>query len=112
MNRNFGSSAAHETDPLPLLPSGPGGVRGESLHRARSSTHRQGIRIIACKRESSIPLCAAKGARRGAKELAENCPDHFLLASIGRHLTQSWIPDASGGGFAPFADVAFWNDSA
>ena len=27
--------------PLPLLPSGPGGVHGESLHRARSSTHRQ-----------------------------------------------------------------------
>ena len=30
-----------KTDPLPLLPSGPGGVRGESLHRARSSTDRQ-----------------------------------------------------------------------
>ena len=39
--RNFGYSAAHETDPLPLLPSGPGGVCGESLHRARSSTLRQ-----------------------------------------------------------------------
>src|SRR3984957_14363247 len=38
--RNFGYSAAHETDPLPLLPSGPGGVCGESLHRARSSTLR------------------------------------------------------------------------
>src|SRR5580704_6447089 len=35
---NFGYSAAHEADPLPLLPSGPGGVHGESLHRARSST--------------------------------------------------------------------------
>ena len=39
--RNFGYSAAHEADPLPLLPSGPGGVHGESLHRARSSTDRQ-----------------------------------------------------------------------
>src|SRR5580658_5748620 len=45
--RNFGYSAAHETDPLPLLPSGPGGVRGESLHRARSPTHRQSARIRA-----------------------------------------------------------------
>src|SRR5690348_17398886 len=35
--RNFGYSAAHEADPLPLLPSGPGGVRGESSHKARSS---------------------------------------------------------------------------
>src|SRR5579875_3047741 len=39
--RNFGYSAAHEADPLPLLPSGPGGVHGTSLHRARSSTDRQ-----------------------------------------------------------------------
>jgi hypothetical protein len=39
--RNFGYSAAHEAVPLPLLPSGPGGVHGESLHKARSSTHRQ-----------------------------------------------------------------------
>ena len=44
--RNFGSSAAHETGPLPLLPSGPGGVHGESLHRARSSTHRQAREIF------------------------------------------------------------------
>src|SRR5579863_10358890 len=39
--RNFGYSAAHEAIPVPLLPSGPGGVRGTSSHRARSSTHRQ-----------------------------------------------------------------------
>jgi hypothetical protein len=39
--RNFGYSAAHEVVPVPLLPSGPGGVRGTSSHRARSSTHRQ-----------------------------------------------------------------------
>src|SRR5271166_1661970 len=39
--RNFGYSAAHEVIPVPLLPSGPGGVRGTSSHRARSSTHRQ-----------------------------------------------------------------------
>src|SRR5208283_2727788 len=39
--RNFGTSAAHLVYPVPLLPSGPGGVRGTSLHRARSSTVRQ-----------------------------------------------------------------------
>src|SRR5437870_4627342 len=39
--RNFGSSAAPEVNPVPLLPSGPGGVRGTSLHRARSSTLRR-----------------------------------------------------------------------
>src|ERR1039458_7599147 len=39
--RNFGYSAAHEAIPVPLLPSGPGGVRGTSSHRARSSTHQQ-----------------------------------------------------------------------
>ena len=39
--RNFGYSAAHDVIPVPLLPSGPGGVRGASLHRARSSTHRR-----------------------------------------------------------------------
>src|SRR5205807_4108055 len=39
--RNFGSSAAPEAIPVPLLPSGPGGVRGTSLHRARSSTLRR-----------------------------------------------------------------------
>ncbi len=42
--RNFGWSAAPEPFPLPLLPSGPGGVCGDSLHRARSSTHRQSRR--------------------------------------------------------------------
>ena len=62
--RNFGYSAAHEADPLPLLPSGPGGVRGESLHRARSSTDRRSASqfFLRCDRfaESSIPVCTAK----------------------------------------------------
>ena len=39
--RQFGYSAAHKVIPVPLLPSGPGGVRGAWLHRARSSTHRR-----------------------------------------------------------------------
>ena len=39
--RNFGWSAAHKAIPVPLLPSGPGGVRGTLSHRARSSTLRQ-----------------------------------------------------------------------
>jgi len=33
---DLGSSAAHGNDPLPLLPSGPGGVHGVALHEARS----------------------------------------------------------------------------
>jgi hypothetical protein len=41
MRGTSGTPRHTKTDPLPLLPSGPGGVRGESLHRARSSTHRQ-----------------------------------------------------------------------
>jgi hypothetical protein len=36
--RNFGWSAAPKAFPVPLLPSGPGGVRGTLSHRARSST--------------------------------------------------------------------------
>jgi hypothetical protein len=46
--RNFGDSAAHLVDPVPLLPSGPGGVRGTSLHRARSSTVSQLFAILNC----------------------------------------------------------------
>jgi hypothetical protein len=49
--RNFGYSAAHEAIPVPLLPSGPGGVRGTSSHRARSSTHRQSRRQAATANE-------------------------------------------------------------
>src|SRR5215470_8442546 len=45
--RNFGWSGAHEAIPVPLLPSGPGGVRGTSLHRARSSTLWQSVRTRA-----------------------------------------------------------------
>src|SRR5258708_36977498 len=40
-SRNFGFSEAHSAYPVPLLPSGPGGVRGTSLREARSSTIRQ-----------------------------------------------------------------------
>src|SRR5437870_13243965 len=39
--RNFGSSAAPEVNPVPLLPPGPGGVRGASLHRARAASRRR-----------------------------------------------------------------------
>src|SRR5882757_9154494 len=42
-SRNFGVSAAHSAYPVPLLPSGPGGVRGTSLHEARSSTIRHSL---------------------------------------------------------------------
>jgi len=50
--RNFGWSAAPEAIPIPLLPSGPGGVRGTSLHRARSSTLRQARSSRGCKEKS------------------------------------------------------------
>src|SRR5579859_94081 len=48
-SRNFGVSAAHSAYPVPLLPSGPGGVRGTSLHEARSSTIRHSL-------ESRVPF--------------------------------------------------------
>src|SRR5207302_4535659 len=66
--RNFGYSAAHEAVPLPLLPSGPGGVHGESLHKARSSTHRQELEPSA---QSSIAMGWAKGAVSELSELTE-----------------------------------------
>src|SRR5258708_2600767 len=50
--RNFGWSAAPEAIPVPLLPSGPGGVRGTSLHRARSSTLRHSHTIPASAEKS------------------------------------------------------------
>src|SRR5215469_41342 len=49
-SRNFGVSAAHLVDPVPLLPSGPGGVRGTSLHEARSSTSWQSSDSNCCKK--------------------------------------------------------------
>src|ERR1700690_745204 len=69
--RNFGRSAAHEADPLPLLPSGPGGVRGESLHRARSSTDRQSaLEILMRDRfaKSSTRIQGVKGADETAQK--------------------------------------------
>src|SRR6266480_4061223 len=51
--RNFGWSAAPEVIPVPLLPSGPGGVRGTSLHRARSSTLRH-LRPFPASAEKSL----------------------------------------------------------
>ena len=65
--RNFGYSAAHEAVPLPLLPSGPGGVCGESSHRARSSADCRASLLrdlraafFARLRESNTPFYAAK----------------------------------------------------
>ena len=63
--RNFGSSAAHEVFPLPLLPSGPGGVRGASLHRARSSTHRRSD-FAGPQPQSSTAFQSAKAGRQFA----------------------------------------------
>src|ERR1700732_4805876 len=72
--RNFGYSAAHEADPLPLLPSGPGGVRGESLHRARSSTDRQSPQRIFllqnrwAKSSTALRAIKANGQEQGSSK--------------------------------------------
>jgi len=78
--RNFGYSAAHEAVPLPLLPSGPGGVHGESLHKARSSTHRQEFEPSA---QSSIAMGWAKGeavSSVSSSELSELTEFNFRLS--------------------------------
>src|SRR5258708_4514106 len=64
--RNFGYSAAHEVIPVPLLPSGPGGVRGTSSHRARSSTHRQSRFSKNSDREESLAQSTALEKRNQA----------------------------------------------
>src|SRR5579863_2457781 len=67
VGRNFGYSAAHKADPLPLLPSGPGGVHGTSLHRARSSidsSHAQENFRARLLRESSTALLSPDSSPR------------------------------------------------
>ena len=71
--RNFGYSAAHEVIPVPLLPSGPGGVRGTSSHRARSSTHRQSRHETeTAKKSSTAPH--SKKENRIKKRIAQRKP--------------------------------------
>src|SRR5580704_18196151 len=82
--RNFGYSAAHETDPLPLLPSGPGGVRGESLHRARSSTDRQSRKkshLKDCFAKSSIGISHVKAHARGWNQGIEKAVEPISRAT-------------------------------
>src|SRR5258708_12551626 len=54
MRGTSGETAAPEAFPIPLLPSGPGGVRGTSLHRARSSTLRQSRVSRNCRHKFNI----------------------------------------------------------
>jgi hypothetical protein len=65
LDRNFGYSAAHEADPLPLLPSGPGGVCGESLHRARSSADGGARQIFICHGRFASLAQRCAGRKRG-----------------------------------------------
>ena len=62
--RNFGVSAAHSVFPVPLLPSGPGGVRGTSLHEARSSTTSQ---WQACHCKQKFSTASAPSRKLAAK---------------------------------------------
>jgi len=64
-SRNFGVPAAHLAYPVPLLPSGPGGVRGTSLHRARSSTERS---------RGELRLQIQSSIRAGGAPLAHEMP--------------------------------------
>src|SRR5882762_5471628 len=73
--RNFGWSAAPEAFPVPLLPSGPGGVRGTSLHRARSSTLR---------RSRPFPAGAEKSL---AHSLAEEMRSKLLFRNVSQRLS-------------------------
>ena len=68
--RNFGYSAAHEAIPVPLLPSGPGGVRGTSSHRARSSTHPQSRKKFG--RERSLAQRCIRKKKTGSRLLCLN----------------------------------------
>src|SRR5947207_13528454 len=74
--RNFGRSAAPEVIPVPLLPSGPGGVRGTSLHRARSYTLRHSR------------LCSARAEKILAQRLqpSQNARPRVLTFLSGRFL--------------------------
>src|SRR5580658_8845307 len=82
--RNFGYSAAHEEVPLPLLPSGPGGVHGDSLHRARSSTHRQ---EFGPQQKSSTALQVAEAKPR---LLQSRIPHHLWNFRLPAHKTACW----------------------
>src|SRR6266478_7523360 len=62
MRGTSGETAAPEAFPVPLLPSGPGGVRGTSLHRARSSTLRHSRTTRGCQCEFSIQNLALPSA--------------------------------------------------
>ena len=73
--RNFGWSAAPEVIPVPLLPSGPGGVRGTSLHRARSSTLRH---------SRTFPASAEKSL---AQSVAEEMRGQHLFGNISKGLS-------------------------
>jgi hypothetical protein len=74
--RNFGWSAAPKAIPVPLLPSGPGGVRGTLSHRARSSTLRQPrfTKDKAMLRGKSLAqaLCASEVPSRDVRNLRES----------------------------------------
>src|SRR6266700_6949090 len=57
--------------PVPLLPSGPGGVRGTSLHRARSSTLRQSLVATAEENSNTASRRQPKGATKTALRFSE-----------------------------------------
>jgi hypothetical protein len=81
-SRNFGVSAAHLVDPVPLLPSGPGGVRGTSLHGARSSTSRQSRGRL--QEKFNIALGARRGIGEEKQILRFARSDKFLIGKLSR----------------------------
>ena len=90
--RNFGWSAAPKAFPVPLLPSGSGGVRGTLSHRARSLAHGRGAANRETRFASMLKIRnLARSVTEGAKKLSGAWRARPNLCREGKHFAEKTV---------------------